>query len=82
MSHNDRFHELMTKAMAGDDAGCQELFEDYELVLLQAIRRKLNKKVRFRNSIRQILRKTFGRRSLRHRPRSGSSPGRKICWLF
>jgi RNA polymerase sigma factor (sigma-70 family) len=44
--HEDEFHELMKKAMAGDDAAARLLFENYELVLLQAIRRKLNKKVR------------------------------------
>jgi RNA polymerase sigma-70 factor (ECF subfamily) len=43
---DDQFHELMRKAMAGSDAAARELFAKYELVLLQAIRRKLNKKVR------------------------------------
>jgi RNA polymerase sigma-70 factor (ECF subfamily) len=36
----------MRKAVSGSETAARKLFEDYELVLLQAIRRKLNKKVR------------------------------------
>jgi RNA polymerase sigma factor (sigma-70 family) len=43
---DEQFQVLMRKAMAGSDAAARKLFESYEMVLLQAIRRKLNKKVR------------------------------------
>lgn len=46
MTQDDQFHELMQKTMAGCDAAAHELFRNFEPVLLQAIRRKLNKKVR------------------------------------
>lgn len=42
----DQFHVLMRQAMTGSEAAARQLFEKYEPVLLQAIRRKLNKKVR------------------------------------
>ena len=47
MSVSDKqFHMLMRAALTGSDVAARKLFEDYEPVLLNAIRRKLNKKVR------------------------------------
>jgi DNA-directed RNA polymerase specialized sigma24 family protein len=45
-ARDEPFQVLMRKAIAGSETAAQKLFEEYEVVLLHAIRRKLSKKVR------------------------------------
>src|ERR1019366_3750089 len=42
----DEFHALMQRVLAGSDEATQELFRHYEPFLLQAIRRRLAKRIR------------------------------------